>query len=63
MAGALGARLGGPASYDGVMQDKPTFGDGSQPGVLDLRRGLGIYLRACAALAVALAVGGLAWPH
>ena len=27
MAGALGIRLGGPASYFGVVQDKPTIGD------------------------------------
>lgn len=63
MAGALQVRLGGAASYDGVARDKPTFGDGPRPAMLDLKRGLGVYLRACAVLAVALAVGGLAWPH
>lgn len=63
MAGALQVRLGGAASYDGMTHDKPTFGDGPAPAMLDLNRGLGVYLRACAVLAVALAVGGLAWPH
>jgi adenosylcobinamide-phosphate synthase len=63
MAGALGVQLGGPASYDGVPHDRPTFGDGPRPSPLDLHRGLGLYLRACAILAAALALGGLAWPR
>ena len=63
MAGALCVQLGGPASYDGVAHDRPTFGDGPRPSPLDLRRGLGLYLRACAILAAALALGGLAWPR
>ena len=63
MAGALGARLGGPATYDGVVHRRPVFGDGPAPGAAELRRGLGLYLRACAVLAVALALGGLAWPR
>ena len=63
MAGALGVRLGGPASYDGVPHERPTFGEGPRPSPLDLRRGLGLYLRACAVLAAALAVGGLLWPR
>ena len=63
MAGALGVQLGGPATYDGVAHDRPTFGDGPRPSPLDLRRGLGLYLRACAILAAALALGGLAWPR
>lgn len=28
MAGALGVRLGGPVAYDGVMTDRPVFGEG-----------------------------------
>lgn len=63
MAGALGVQLGGPASYDGVAHDRPTFGDGPRPSPRDLRRGLGLYLRACAILAAAFALGGLAWPR
>jgi adenosylcobinamide-phosphate synthase len=63
MAGALGVRLGGPASYDGLAHDRPTFGEGPRPSPLDLRRGLGLYLRACAALAAALTLGGLLWPR
>lgn len=63
MAGALGVRLGGPASYDGVPHDRPTFGEGPRPSPLDLRQGLGLYLRACAVIAAALALGGLLWPR
>jgi adenosylcobinamide-phosphate synthase len=63
MAGGLGVRLGGPASYDGVAHDRPVFGAGPRPSPLDLRRGLGLYLRACAVLAAAFAFGGLLWPR
>ena len=56
-------RLGGPASYDGVAHERPSFGEGPRPSALDLTRGLGLYLRACAALVAALAVGGLLWPR
>ena len=63
MAGALTVRLGGPASYDGVIHQRPVFGDGPAPQAADLRRGLGLYLRACAVLAAALAIGGLACPR
>jgi adenosylcobinamide-phosphate synthase len=63
MAGALGRRLGGPAAYDGVATDRPTFGDGPAPAAGDLRRGLALYLRACALLWLVLAIGALAWPR
>lgn len=63
LAGALGVRLGGPATYDGVRHDRPVFGDGPAPRRPDLKRGLALYLRACGALAFALAVGALAWPR
>ena len=63
MAGALCVQLGGPASYDGVSYARPTFGQGPRPSPLDLRRGLGLYLRACGVLAAVLALGGLAWPR
>jgi adenosylcobinamide-phosphate synthase len=61
MAGALGVRLGGPASYDGVVHGRPVFGDGPAPDSADLGRGLRLYLRACAVLVLVLAMGGLAW--
>lgn len=63
MAGALGVQLGGPVSYGGAAYERPFFGAGPRPTMLDLRRGLGLYLRACAVLGIALAVGGLAWPR
>jgi len=61
MAGALGVRLGGAVAYDGVMTERPTFGEGPPPGVADLRRALGIYVRACGLLWLTIAVGGRAW--
>jgi adenosylcobinamide-phosphate synthase len=63
MAGTLGVRLGGPASYDGVATERPAFGDGPRPAAGDLARGLRLYFRACALLALALAVGGFVWPR
>ena len=65
MAGALGIRLGGPATYDGVLHERPVFGGGPSPGAAELARGLRLYLIACAllwlgVLAVAL---GVAWPR
>ncbi|MET0337813.1 MAG: adenosylcobinamide-phosphate synthase CbiB, partial [Caulobacter sp.] len=63
MAGGLGVRLGGPAIYDGVTHQRPVLGDGPAPAMADLKRGLGVYLRACAILAAMLLVGGLAWPR
>ncbi|HWM68101.1 MAG TPA: adenosylcobinamide-phosphate synthase CbiB [Steroidobacteraceae bacterium] len=58
MAGALGVRLGGPATYDGVLHERPVFGTGPAPGVGELGRGLRIYLVACALLWLALGVIG-----
>lgn len=63
MAGALKVRLGGPAAYDGVVADRPVFGDGEGPGAADLRRGLGVYRAACLGLLSLLLIGGLAWPR
>jgi len=63
MAGALDVRLGGPAAYDGLVHDRPVFGDGPAPSPLDLRRGLGLYLRACGLVAGLLVLGGFAWPR
>ncbi|MGE4321627.1 MAG: adenosylcobinamide-phosphate synthase CbiB [Sphingobium sp.] len=51
MAGALGIRLAGPLSYDGVAADKPWIGDGRTTAVgADIDRALGIYVRACLCL-------------
>lgn len=61
MAGALDVRLGGPATYDGVLTDRPVFGEGPAPTVADLRRALEIHLRACGLLWAAIALGGRAW--
>jgi adenosylcobinamide-phosphate synthase len=58
MAGALGVRLGGPVHYDGVLTQRPAFGNGPAPTAGDLRRGLNLYLRACGLLW--LAAGALA---
>ncbi|SFG24893.1 adenosylcobinamide-phosphate synthase [Novosphingobium sp. CF614] len=59
MAGALGVRLAGPASYDGLLVDKPWIGDGPDADLAAMRRAAGVYLRACA-LAWMLA-GRWAW--
>lgn len=61
MAGALQRSLGGPASYDGVATARPQFGRGLAPDAADLRRGLRVYLAACALMWAALAAGGFAW--
>lgn len=50
MAGALGIRLGGAVTYDGVEHARPFFGDGPRPSARDLRSALGIYVEACASL-------------
>jgi len=66
MAGALEVELGGAATYDGVMHERPLFGTGRRPDAGDLRRALQIYLQACAllwTLALALAAGVLLWPR
>ncbi len=63
MAGALAIELGGPAAYDGVVHERPTFGDGPRPTRLDLERGVRLYLRACSILVAALVAGGVYWPR
>lgn len=50
MAGALRVRLGGPATYDGVVHQRPVFGSGPLPAVSDLARGLRVYVIACGLL-------------
>jgi adenosylcobinamide-phosphate synthase len=59
MAGALRIRLGGPATYDGVVHERPVFGTGPAPGVAELRRGLRLYVVACALLWLAIAAVGV----
>jgi adenosylcobinamide-phosphate synthase len=61
MAGALGVRLGGPAAYDGVTHERPTFGSGPAPGASHLRGGLMLYLRACWVMWFVLLAVGLLW--
>lgn len=63
MAGALRVRLGGPVRYDGVVADRPDFGDWAPPRAHDLRRGLRVYGVACAVLVLLLIVGGFVWPR
>jgi adenosylcobinamide-phosphate synthase len=66
MAGALGIELGGAATYEGVVHERPLFGAGRRPECGDLRRALQIYLESCAllwTLALALAIGVLLWPR
>jgi len=59
MAGALGVRLGGPVSYDGVATFRPAVGDGPATTPADLARALAIFRRAC--LLLWLLAGGCAW--
>lgn len=60
MAGALGIRLAGPVTYEGILLDKPWIGDGSPLAeAQDIRRALTIYVRASALLW--LIAGGTAW--
>ena len=63
MAGALHRSLGGPAAYDGVITARPLFGEGPAPDPADLKRGLRLYVFACALLWALIALGGLAWPR
>ena len=60
MAGALGIALAGPRRYREVVVDDPWIGDGRAPATAaDIRRGLRLYIAACAinaAVVVALAL-------
>ena len=59
MAGALGLRLAGPRSYDGVIVDDHWMGDGrAEATVEDIDRALTICRVACAgALSIVAALG------
>ncbi len=63
MAGALGISLGGPATYDGSVHERPVFGTGPRPAMEQLAGGLRIYVVACALLWAAVAVTGVLWPR
>jgi adenosylcobinamide-phosphate synthase len=63
MAGALRVSLGDPATYDGMVCERPRFGDGPHPSARDLRRGLRVYVGGCALLWAMMAAGALAWPR
>jgi len=59
MAGALGLKLAGPITYDGISIAKPYIGDGrTDATAADLRAALVVYRRACVLLLVI--AGGLA---
>ncbi len=61
MAGALGLRLAGPISYDGVVHEKPWIGQGkTDTDAADVRRAIRVYVRSClvlAGIATAIALG------
>ncbi|WP_225205609.1 adenosylcobinamide-phosphate synthase CbiB [Novosphingobium huizhouense] len=59
MAGVLGVRLAGPASYDGVVADKPWIGQGGEADGRAMTRARRVYHRAC--LLGWLIAGGVAW--
>jgi adenosylcobinamide-phosphate synthase len=57
MAGALGLRLAGPRHYYGVLVDDAWMGSGRAAATPDdIRRALGLYLRACLVVIIAAAV-------
>ncbi|MBC7132987.1 MAG: cobalamin biosynthesis protein CobD [Roseovarius sp.] len=59
MAGALGVRLSGPRLYGRRVSEEPWLNGGARdPGAADLRRGLRLYARAMALMALAL---GAVW--
>ena len=57
-AGALGLQLGGPTQYGYGCEIRPALGDGRQPTIADLRRGVRLS-RLVQAAAVAATVGAL----
>lgn len=60
MAGVLGLKLAGPVVYDGVASAKEWIGDGrAAVTARDLRRALGVFVRACVLLWIV--AGGVAW--
>jgi adenosylcobinamide-phosphate synthase len=60
-AGALGVRLGGPATYAGRPADKPTLGDGAPPDAEAVRRAARLSTAVGAAAALAATAARSAW--
>jgi adenosylcobinamide-phosphate synthase len=56
MAGALDIRLSGPRLYEGVVVEESWIGNGRDPAPADIRRALRLFVVACAALFVVVAV-------
>ena len=61
MAGALGVKLGGAVHYDGVLCERPCFGDGPAPTATDMKNGAVVYLSALGLLSIILVLGGALW--
>lgn len=61
MAGALGVRLGGAVHYDGVLCERPSFGDGPAPSAMDMKKGAVVYLLALCLFTIILLLVGALW--
>ena len=59
-AGALGLRLGGPSSYDGVAERRPGLGEGRAPEPADIERAARLCRAVTAAAAAVAALAALA---
>lgn len=58
-AGVLSVRLGGPATYHGVMQDRPVLGEGEPPSAADILRAVRLVNRGTVLwVAVLILLGG-----
>ena len=58
MAGALGVTLGGPASYDGALVEKPFIGAGPQPALRDAGLAARLVVWACLIGSALMAIPG-----
>jgi adenosylcobinamide-phosphate synthase len=59
-AGALGVRLGGPAPYEGVWEERPVLGDGDKASAASVRAALALVRRGVL-LWLAVAWAAAAW--
>lgn len=57
-AGALGLRLGGPASYGGRLEERPILGTGQKPLSYDIGRALGLVRWGLLLWMAAIVLGG-----